>query len=175
MVVRAIGALVGLCLSVSPVTSQQVPPDESDAVELIEMMLGRVPSRYQTPLAAMHGSTELYTRTHDQARAKEPGALGVWILFGDLALRSVDAGLSQSYAADMLPLYRQQPEDFLAVLSAAPWLAPSACHHLSAHFGSEDRPESGRLPFLTSEKDRFASALPTPTAAACLNALATPK
>lgn len=176
MVLRCTGAVVGLCLAVSTAGAQDLPPPQpADAVEMIELMLGRVPSRHDSPLAAMHGLADLYGRGLEQARSGTPGAAGLWLLLGDVALRSTDAGLTQSYAADMLPLYRQQPDAILLVLTDAPWLAPSTCHHLSAYFGSEDRPEDGRAPFLASETPRIAKALPEPVASACLEALATPR
>lgn len=173
---QLIGGALALCLSVADAGAQEVPPpDPTDAVEMIELMLGRVPSRYDTPLAAMQGLGDLYVRLLDAARADAPGDLGLWILLGDVALRSADAGLTQSYAADLLPLYRHDPEAVLSVLSDAPWLAASACHHLSANFGSEDRPEVGRAPFLEAERARITDALPGPAAETCLAALATPR
>ncbi|MCR9109898.1 hypothetical protein [Marivita sp. XM-24bin2] len=169
---RLIGCAVALCLSLSSASAQEAPPpDAADAVEMIELMLGRVPARHETPLAAMHGLGALYARLHAGARADTPGDLGLWILLGDIALRSSDAGLTQSFAADLLPLYRQDPDAVLKVLSEAPWLATSACHYLSAYFGSEDRPEANRAPFLEAERNRIREALPGPAAETCFAAL----
>ncbi len=170
---QSLWAVMGLCLAVSTAEAQDArPPDPADAVEMIELMLGRVPSRHDTPLAAMHGLADLYGRSHEQAQS---GSAGLWLLLGDIALRSVDAGLTQSYAADVLPLYREQPDTILSVLSDAPWLATSTCHHLSAYFGSEDRPEDDRAPFVEAEASRITKALPEPVAAACLDTLSTPQ
>ncbi|MBO6884506.1 MAG: hypothetical protein JJ869_13135 [Marivita sp.] len=171
---RIIPGVLAIGLLMSPASAQEAPlqPDPADAVEMIELMLGRVPSRHGTPLAAMHGLADLYGRSLDQAKTGVSGALGLWILLGDVTWRTADAGLMQSYAADMLPLYRLQPEAFLAALSDAPWLAASACHYLSAYFGSEDRAEEGRAPFLENESARISNVLPKPVAETCLETLA---
>lgn len=167
---RAFRVVFALGLLGSPAMAQEAPPpDPADALEMIELMLGRVPTRHDSPLAVMHGLADLYGRSLDQAKMGDPG---LWVLLGDVVLRTTDAGLMQSYAADMLPLYRQQPEAFLAALSDAPWLAPSACHHLSAYFGSEDRPEKDRATFLKNEAARISDVLPKPVAGVCLDTLA---
>ncbi|MCK0149608.1 hypothetical protein MWU54_06215 [Marivita sp. S6314] len=152
-----------------------VPIDAGDALELVEMLIGQDPSRYATPLAAMHGRAELYTKYRDLAQQGDPMAQRVWLLLGDYAVQSVDASLMQSYAADLLPAYAQDPKALLAALKDAPWLAPSTCRLLSAHFGSEDRPEEGRIGFLESERDRIAGALPARIAQACLQAIENPE
>lgn len=174
---RVISGAVALCLSLSSTSAQEQtpPPDAADAVEMIELMLGRSPSRHETPLAAMQGLGALYARLLAGARAQTPDDLGLWILLGDVALRSADAGLTQSFTADLLPLYRQDPDAVLGVLSEAPWLAGSACHYLSAHFGSEDRPDENRAPFLEAERARIRDALPGPAAETCLTALSEPR
>lgn len=175
MALNRIAAVVAVCISASLAAAQDEPaqsPDPEDAVEILELQIGQDPSRHATPLAAMHGRATLYTDYRERAGGNDETALRIWLLLADFSVRSADASLTQSYAADLVPIYRRDPAAVLSALAAAPWLAPSTCQLLAAHFGSEDRPGSDRPEFLASESERIKAALPDGVASECLALLA---
>lgn len=163
-------ALTGSVLACTVAFAQEnlPPPDTQDLVEIVELMLGRAPSRHATPLAAMHGRAELYVSYKDRAWNNDAGAISVWLLLADIAVRSNDASLTQSYTADIVPVYLRHTETFLEALNGAPWLAPSTCELIAGHFGSEDRTKDNLATFLEAEAQRFQDVLPKPVAADCI-------
>ena len=147
------------------------PIDPADATEIVETLLGIAPQRHANPLAAMQGWGALYARTRDAVLAGDETARRLWFLIAFAAQARGDAALNQSFADDLYPAYRADPQGFLDSLAEAPWLAATLCDRLAAHFGSGDRPAAGLSEFLASAEPGLAAALPEPATQACLSAL----
>lgn len=147
----------------------------ADAAEIVETLLGLDPARHATPLEAMKGWAALYDRYRRGAREGDAVALRVWLLIGHTALVKADAGTSEGYSEDLLPVYRAQPRAVLAALADNAWLVPATCFYLGRHFDFQGRQGAGRAEFVASQQPLIESLLAAPVAARCLTQLREPK
>lgn len=167
-------ALLALCGTVSGATAAAgVPAD--DAAEIVETLLGMDATRHATPLAAMQGWAALYDRYRRGARAGDATALRVWLLIAHTAVVKADAGTSEAFSADLLPVYRAHPRVVLSVLADNAWLVPVTCYYLGRHFDFEGRGGAGRGEFAAAQQAPIAAALPGPAAARCLGQINEPR
>lgn len=165
--------LLALCGAVPGGAAAGVPPD--DAAEIVETLLGMDPARHATPLAAMQGWATLYDRYRRGARAGDAKALRVWLLIAHTAVVKADAGTSEAFSADLLPVYRAHPRAVLGVLADNAWLVPVTCFYLGRHFDFEGRGGAGRAEFVAAQQAPITAALPGPAAARCLGQINEPR
>lgn len=148
---------------------------QADAAEIVETLLGLDPARHATPLEAMKGWAALYARYHQAARDGDTTALRVWLLIAYTAVAKADAGTSEGFSEDLLPLYRTRARAVLAALADNAWLVPVTCFYLGRHFDFQGRGGAGREAFVAEQQALITASLPAPSAARCLAQIKEPR
>ncbi|MBT0957282.1 hypothetical protein IV417_07790 [Alphaproteobacteria bacterium KMM 3653] len=162
-------AIVAVC-SVLPAAAEVAA---QDAQEMVEMMIGQQPARYDSPLAAMQGEGDLYDRLKNGA-VNDHG-MGLWLLYGQGAVLQANGALSGAFISDMEAVYGDDPALLLGALDRAPWLVPTTCYFLGAGFDFEGRGGAGREAFLALSGPLITAALAEPLANICLEQIAAPE
>lgn len=159
--------------------SQAALAQPSDSELLVHRLLGlEHPAFFQDgeykALAAYRAWTELYNRTLQRAAdstAADNRHLKTFLFIGFIARARLDAGTSEAFTADLMPLYGERRDDVLSVLRESPFLIESTCHYLGAFFGFEDRNREGKPAFLEANRGLIERAFPPDPAHTCLTAI----
>jgi hypothetical protein len=82
-----------------------------------------------------------------------------------------NAAFQEYLAEDLMPIYENNTESFLTVLSELPFLVPSNCERLGAFFGHEGKHLDERDSFIEKNTDVINRYLPPDLSKACLERL----
>lgn len=95
--------------------------------------------------------------------------LRVIAFLSHLAHQQNNAALNEYLASDLLPIYRKSPQQFLAVLTDLPYLAPENCERISAYFEFEGNRAKEKAEFLDINTKTIEEILGSDLAKECLS------
>ncbi|MDX1606730.1 MAG: hypothetical protein R3202_11095 [Candidatus Competibacterales bacterium] len=158
--------LVLLALQLQPVHAGIEP---TDAARIVDTLLDlERPS--DNPLQDYHAWEALYLKYAERAREADAdgAAVKIYLLVGLVARQTLDAGLMEAFATDLLPIYERHERTVLEALRQTPVLLEPTCNYLGRYFGFEDRNREYRVVFLERHTDTIREILASDGAEACL-------
>ncbi len=84
-----------------------------------------------------------------------------------IARTNSDAAISESFSSDLIPVYNQNSDQVLAILSELKFLVPATCYYFNEYFGFEGKNAEEKGEWLKRNKSRFVSNLGNADGKAC--------